>query len=182
MSKTADRLARLRVLLLTRPAKIIGALLVVYAICGFLLAPWLVRQQLPGLVDKHLGAQGSVGSVYINPFLMIFDAKDLVLTEKNGAPVLQVGRVLVNFELSSLLRWAWTFSEIRIEQPVINAELDAKENLNLLRLLPKDKEAKDSTASDAEPGSLPRGLLQRMVGKPEGAAGDRQMLQQHARQ
>lgn len=163
MSKTADRLARLRVLLLTRPAKIIGALLVVYAVCGFLLAPWLVRQQLPGLVDKHLGAQGSVGSVYINPFLMIFDAKDLVVAEKNGAPVLQVGRVLVNFELSSLLRWAWTFSEIRIEQPVLNVELDAKENLNLLRLLPKDKEAKDSTASDAEPGSLPRVLLQHLT-------------------
>ncbi len=163
MSQAAARLARLRVLLLTRPAKIIGVLLVVYAICGFLLAPWLVRQQLPGLVDKHLGAQGSVGSVYINPFLMIFDAKDLVVTEKNGAPVVQVNRVLVNFELSSLLRWAWTFSEIRIEQPVINAELDAKENLNLLRLLPKDKEAKDSTASDAEPGSLPRVLLQHLT-------------------
>ena len=58
MSKTATRIARLRVLLLTRPAKSIGVLLVIYGICGFLLAPWLVRQQFPGLVEKHLGAQG----------------------------------------------------------------------------------------------------------------------------
>ena len=57
MSKAAARIARLRVLLLTRPAKIFGTLLVVYAICGFLLAPWLVRQQFPVLVEKHLGAQ-----------------------------------------------------------------------------------------------------------------------------
>jgi uncharacterized protein involved in outer membrane biogenesis len=163
MSKTADRLARLRVLLLTRPAKIIGVLLVIYAICGFLLAPWLVRQQLPGLVDKQLGAQGSVGSVYINPFLMIFDARDLAIAEKNGVPVFQAGRVLVNFELSSLLRWAWTFSEIRIEQPVLNAELDAKENLNLLRLLPKEKEEKDTAAANTEPASLPRVLLQHLA-------------------
>lgn len=161
MSKTADRLARLRILLLTRPAKIIGVLLVMYAICGFLLAPWLVRQQLPGLVTKHLNAQGAIGSVYINPFLMIFDARDLVISEQNGAPVFQAGRVLVNFELSSLLRWAWTFSEIRIEQPVINAELDAKESLNLARLLtPKTAEP---AAPGAEPSSLPRLLLQHVA-------------------
>lgn len=161
MSKTADRLARLRVLLLTPPAKIIGVLLVIYAICGFLLAPWLVRQQLPGLVDKYLGAQGSVGSVYINPFLMIFDARDLSIAEKNGAPVLQASRVLVNFELGSLLRWAWTFSEIRIEKPVLNAELDAKENLNLVRVLaPKNAEPE---TSQKEPSSPPRLLLQHVA-------------------
>ncbi len=161
MSKTADRLARLRLPLLKRPAKIIGVLLVIYAICGFLLAPWLVRQQLPGLVDKHLNAQGSVGAVYINPLLMIFDARDLVITETSGAPVLQASRVLVDFELSSLLRWAWTFSEIRIEQPVVNAELDAKENLNLMRLLtPKIAEP---ASPAAEPSSLPRLLLQHVA-------------------
>ena len=161
MSKTATRIARLRVLLLTRPAKSIGVLLVIYGICGFLLAPWLVRQQFPGLVEKHLGAQGSVGSVYINPFLMIFDARDLVIAEKNGAPVLQLGRVMVNFELSSLLRWAWTFSEIRIEQPVLNAELDAKESLNLLRLLMPKTTA--PAADSAQPAPLPRLLLEHVA-------------------
>lgn len=161
MGKIADRLARLRVLLLTRPAKIIGVLLLTYAICGFVLAPWLLRQQFPGLVEKHLGAQGSVGAVYINPFLMIIDVKDLVIAETKSAPVLQVGRVLVNFELSSLLRWAWTFSEIRIEQPVLNAELDAKESLNLARLLtPKTTEP---APTPAEPASLPRLLLQHVA-------------------
>lgn len=161
MSKTAARLARLRVLLLTRPAKIIGLLLVIYTICGFLLAPWLVRQQLPGLVNKHLDAQGSIGAVYVNPFLMIFDARDLVIAEKNGTPVFQAGRMLVNFELSSLLRWAWTFSEIRIEQPVINAELDAKENLNLLQLL--SLKSAEPAPPAAEPSSLPRLLLQHVA-------------------
>lgn len=161
MSKTAARIARLRKLLLTRPAKILGALLVVYTVCGFLLAPWLVRQQFPGLVEKHLGAQGSVGAVRINPFLMIFDARDLVIAEKNGTPVLQAGRVLVNFELSSLLRWAWTFSEIRVEQPVLNAELDAKESLNLARLLTPKKAEPAPPAT--EPTSLPRLLLQHVA-------------------
>ncbi len=163
MSKTAARIARLRVLLLTRPAKIIGALLVIYAICGFLLAPWLVRQQFPGLVEQRLGAQGSVAAVRINPFLLTFEATELAIAEKTGAPVFQAGRVFVDFELSSLLRWAWTFREIRIEQPVLNAELDAKGNLNLVRLLaPRTKTAKPA-AGPAEPTAMPRLLLQHFV-------------------
>ena len=164
MSPATARIARLRTLLLTRPAKIIGALLVLYAICGFLLAPWLVRQQLPELLDKHLDAQGSVGTVRINPFLLTFDAADLVISEKNGAPVFNAGRLFVDFELSSLFRWAWTFREIRIEKPMLNAELDAKENLNLLRLLPQGNDAKGTPATtNTNPASLPRLLLQQMV-------------------
>ncbi len=163
MSTAATKVARLRTFLLTRPAKIIGALLVLYAICGFLLAPWLVRQQLPGLVDKHLGAQGSVGAVRINPFLLTFDAADLAIAEKNGVPVFNANRLFVDFELGSLFRWAWTFREIRIEKPVLNAELDAQDNLNLLRLLPQEKYRKNNAASDTEPKTLTRLLLQQLV-------------------
>lgn len=162
MSKTAARIARLRVLLLTRPTKIIGALLVVYAICGFLLAPWLVRQQFPDLMEKYLGAQGSVAAVRINPFLLTFEATDLAIAEKNGAPALQIDRLFVDFELSSLLRWAWTFREIRIEQPVINADLDAKESLNLARLLAPAASA-ETAAKSAAPVRPPRLLLQHVA-------------------
>ncbi len=162
MSKTTARIARLRALLLTRPAKILGALLVVYAICGFLLAPWLVRQQFPKLVEQHLGAQGSVAAVRINPFLLTFEATDLAIAEKNGLPALQAGRLFVDFELSSLLRWAWTFREIRIEQPVLNADLDAKESLNLARLLAPATGA-ETAAKSAEPARPPRLLLQHVA-------------------
>jgi hypothetical protein len=163
MSQTAARLARLRVLLLTRPAKIIGILLVIYAVCGFLLAPWLVRQQFPVLVEKHLGAQGSVEAVRINPFLLTFDATNLAIAEKSGTSVFNTGRLFVDFELSSLFRWAWTFREIRIEKPMLNAELDARESLNLLRLLPQGKDAKETPSAADKPETLPRLLLQQLV-------------------
>lgn len=161
MSQATARITRLRTLLLSRPAKITGALLVLYALCGFLLAPWLVRQQLPGLLDKHLGAQGSVGTVRINPFLLTFDAVDLAIAEKSGAAVFNAGRVFIDFESSSLFRWAWTFREIRIERPVVNADLDAKENLNLLRLLASGPAT--PAPVKPEPASTPRLLLQHFV-------------------
>lgn len=157
MSKTAPQLHRLLAIATSRLA-VIGLLAVVlYALLGFFAAPWLVRQQLPKLVEQHLGAQASVGDVRINPFLFSFEANDLAIAEKGGLPLLQVGRLFADFETSSLLRWALTFREIRIERPVINVDLDADESLNLARVLatlqsklPENKEAS---------GELPRLLL-----------------------
>jgi len=158
MSDTKSPASRLRALAISTPA-IIGALvLLLYGLAGFFAAPWLVRQQLPKLVEQYLGAQATVADVRINPFLLTFEATDLVIAEKSGLPVVQVGRVFADFEASSLLRRAWTLREIRIEKPLINVDLDANENLNLARLLAA---LQKNMPENKEPaGELPRLLLQ----------------------
>lgn len=162
MSETAVRSTRLRRLLRSKPLRIGAAILLAYALLGFLAAPWLLRQQFPKLVEQHLGAQGSIGEVRINPFLLTLEATDLAIAEKNkSTPAFQVGRLFIDFETGSLLRWAWTFREIRIEQPVVNAELDARESLNIARLFaPRDDNAAETPA---EPAKTPRLLLQNLV-------------------
>jgi hypothetical protein len=163
MSDDTNKMSSLRAILTPKLAIVSMVLLLIYTISGFLLAPWLIRQQLPSLIDKHLGAQGSVSAVRINPFLLTFEATDLTITEKNGTPALQVGRIFVDFETSSLLNRAWTFSRIEIDRPVIHAALDAKNNLNLARLL-KPATA-DAAAAGPKPESpqLPRMLLQHLT-------------------
>ena len=164
MSDDTPKASRLRAIATSRPAIVGLVLLLIYAISGFLLAPWLIRQQLPSLIDKHLGAQGSASAVRINPFLLTFEVTDLTITEKNSTPALQVGRIFVDFEASSLLRRAWTFRQIQIDRPVINAELDAKESLNLARLLkPAQTDAAAAAQPAAESTPLPRVLLQHFV-------------------
>lgn len=161
MSETAPRYARLRKLLLSKPALVAGALLLLYTLLGFFAAPWLVRQQLPQLVEQHLGARGSVGVVRINPFLLTVEANDLAVAEKTGDPVFSVSRLFIDFETSSLLRWAWNFREIRLERPVINAELDARENLNIARLFaPRGEQPAQEPAAA---GKTPRLLLQHVA-------------------
>jgi hypothetical protein len=155
---------RLRAIATSKPAIVGLVLLLIYAIGGFLLAPWLIRQQLPSLIDKHLGAQGSVSAVRINPFLLTFEATGLTITEKNGTPALQVGRMFIDFEASSLLRRAWTFREIQIDRPVVNADLDANESLNLARLLtPVQTDAAPAAQPAAASTQLPQVLLQHFV-------------------
>lgn len=136
-------------------------LLLLYALAGFVAAPWLVRQQLPKLAAQYLDAQATVGQVRINPFLFSFEATDLAIAEKSGLPVMQAGRVFVDFETSSLLHWAWTFREVRIERPVINLDLDTNGSLNVGRLIQflqtKMPEKKDAAEA------APRLLLQHMA-------------------
>lgn len=136
-------------------------LLLLYALAGFVAAPWLVRQQLPKLAEEHLGALATIGDVRINPFLFSFEASDLAVTEKSGLPLMQAGRVFVDFETSSLLRRAWTFREVRIEHPAINADLDANGSLNLARLIEflQTKTPEKKAASEA----MPRLLLQHVA-------------------
>jgi len=163
MSDAPAPTRRLRAIATSKPVVAGLALLLIYAAAGFLLAPWLIKQQLPGLVDRHLGAQGSVSTVRINPFLLTFEVTGLAVAEKNAAPALQIGRLFVDFEASSLLRRAWTFREIRIEQPVINAELDAGESLNLARLLSPARTNAPPAPQAAATSAPPRLLLQHFV-------------------
>ncbi|RPJ46834.1 MAG: DUF748 domain-containing protein [Betaproteobacteria bacterium] len=158
MSNAAPQLHRLLAIATSRLTVISLLLVLLYALLGFLAAPWLVRQQLPKLVEQHLGTQASVGDVRINPFLFSFEARDLAIAEKGGLPLLQVDRLFVDLEASSLLRWAWTFREIRIERPVINVDLDANENLNLARVLASLQ--KNAPEKKEPAGELPRLLLQ----------------------
>jgi len=103
---------------------------------------------LPKLVEQHLNAKATVEDVSINPLLLSVELQGLSITEPDGMPALQISRLRVDFETSSLLRLALTFKEILIEKPVINADLDAGENLNLARLLsPREKQASEDKKS-----------------------------------
>jgi hypothetical protein len=158
MSSVTGKTNRLRAIVTSKPAVIGVVALLIYALAGFVGAPWLVRQQLPKLVEQHLGAQATIGDVRINPFLFKLELDELAINEKSGLPAFQVGKLLVDFETSSLLRWALTFREIRIEKPLINADLDAEENLNLARLLAAiNKNAEQEEESDSK---LPRLLVE----------------------
>jgi len=145
----------------SKPAIVGLVLLVIYTLFGFLLAPWLIRQQLPELAAQHLNAQASVAAVSINPFFLTLEATDLAIAEKNGAPALNIARLFVDFEAGSLLRRAWTFREIALDRPVITADLNAQKSLNLARLLaPKPANLGASASMQTQP---PRFLLQHIA-------------------
>ena len=131
--KTKQALSRI---LRNRWFIVASGLLVAYALFGFLLLPWLVVRYLPDIArDSLQQRQASVAEVRINPFLLTFEAKDLKLAERDGTPIVGVRRLFVDFETSSLFRWAWVFADIRLEGLDLNVVTQPDGQLNLMQLV-----------------------------------------------
>lgn len=147
--------ANLRRILLSKAFIITVGLLIMYTLGGFFLAPFLVRHYVPQITQNLLQREAHIGKVHINPFLFTLEADDFELTETDGTPIGAFKRLLVDFELSSLIRWAWTFRQVTLDDPLVNLVIGTDGALNLAKLAPKGPHQAEEP--DARP---PRLLLQ----------------------
>ena len=76
----------------------------------------------------------AIDLVAINPFVMSLEINGLALDEPDGSPFLTIERIFVNFQLSSLFRWAFTFREFHIESPEVRLARVKPHVLEVLRL------------------------------------------------
>src|SRR5262245_41634486 len=136
------------------------AALLLYALAGFVLAPALLKRYLPTYAEEQLGSQVTVGDVRINPFLLRLEVKGFRLEYPPGQPLLGFGRLLVDFQLSSLFRRAWTFADVQVDGLDLNVEVQRDGGLNLAAFMDR--------------------LAQRYVAVSSGERPPRRWLLQHA--
>ena len=139
---------------------VLVALFFAYTLAGFFLVPRLVAIYVPRYVEQHLQRRAEIGEVRVNPLLLTVDIKNFRLTEAERRPLLGFDRLFVDLELAkNIVRAAWTFAEIRLEAPRVDAVISADEHMNIAELLdtvPKSEPAK-------EPAAPPRLLVQHAV-------------------
>ena len=135
-----------------------AAALLIYALLGFLLAPWLVRNAAIDAVDQNLNAELRIEKIAINPFVLSLQVDGLELAATNGEPVARVRQIFTNFQLSSLFRWAWTFDEIRFDTPELFLSRDDSGALNLASL-PRHVAAPEPAAEPDKETGIPRLLI-----------------------
>ena len=128
--------------------------LVMYALLGFFLAPWLVKNLAVDAVGKNLEAELRIGKVAINPFVLSLRVDDLELDTTSGEPIIRLEQAFANFQLSSLPRLAWSFAEIRFDAP----ELFLSRNDSGLSLaaLPRQDKADEASSDPDAGGGIPR--------------------------
>lgn len=143
-----------------RRFQIATAILVVYALLGFLLLPYLIENAVPAYAQKTLHRQASIGQVRVNPFLLSAELNDLRLHEADGAPIVGFQRLFADFELSSLFRWAWTFAEFRLDGLDVHFTLDADGRNNFARLA--DAFPREDTPPPDPPAAPTRLLVQHL--------------------
>jgi Domain of Unknown Function (DUF748) len=150
---------RVKKIVLSKTFIICVGILVLYTLAGFFLAPFLVRHYVPKIVEEKLQKRAAIGDVRINPFIYTFEVNDFRMDEPNGQPIAGFKRLFVDFELKSLFNWAWTFREVILEGPRVNAVIDPDGSINLARLAPSGPPSEVPT----KPGDPPRLVLEDLV-------------------
>ena len=132
---------------------LIGLLL--YAVIGFFIVPPIIKWQLHKQLPTYTHRKATVKQVRVNPFALSLTVRGLALTETNGTPFVGFDELYVNFQLSSLFRWAFTFSEIKVTSPTANLVCFADGQFNFSDLL-------TNSAPSDKPFKLPPALIQRL--------------------
>jgi len=128
-------------------AAIAVALVGLYALLGFKVAPSIVRDQAQAFVREHYQRELAIGAVAIHPFKLQAEVRDLALPDADGRPMLGFQRLFVDFEIASLWNRAFTFRDVTIEAPLIRAVVRPDGSLNLADLALPEEEPEEPTPS-----------------------------------
>ncbi len=136
-----------------------AALLLLYTIFGFFIAPALVASQAPKALEERYNCRVELGEVNINPFVLSIEARNFRIGFPGQTPFAGFERLFVNFQLSSLFRWALTFKGVSLDRPYLGLVLMEDGTLNLSRLIRADNATQSGERTEDANGDPLRLLL-----------------------
>jgi hypothetical protein len=130
-----------------------GAAFLVYVLAGFFALPPIIKSQLLKRLPALTKRQAAIRQVKFNPLVLSLTIRGLSLTEPDGQVFASWEELYVNFQLSSVVRFAWTFAEIGLKQPYGHVILFKDGRFNFANLF---DEAAPPPPKPEKPGALPR--------------------------
>jgi len=141
-------------------------IVLLYTLLGFFAAPLIIRNSIVDLFQDDLGRIAQITKVEVNPYVLSLKVLGFQVSDKDDVKLVAFEEFFVNFQLSSLFNWAWTFSEIRLMGPYFYFERFEKGDSRLDHLLTDlansfPAEAEDEKGIEEEEGA-PRLLIQNL--------------------
>ena len=134
------------------PMRIVAGLIVAYLLFAWLGFEPLVRWLAPKVVAERSAHQLSIERARLNPFQLTLRLGGVKLADPEGKPLLAFGELLVDFQVASLFKRAYTFKEVRLTEPNVQLDIDAQGRLNWMRLIDAFAGApRSEPAQDHEP-------------------------------
>jgi hypothetical protein len=150
--------ALIRTALLKTPAKIAAGLFAFYLLFAWFGFEPLVKWAAPKFIADKSQHKLQIAEAKFAPFALSLSIKGLKLAEPNGKPLLAFQELFVDFDASSLFKWAYAFDDIRLTAPDAQLELRADGSLNWTPLIEALK-SKD----EEEDKPLPRLMIRRIA-------------------
>lgn len=133
------------------------ALLALFAVTGFLVAPPIVKAQLEKRASAELGRRVTVERVSLNPFALSLTLEKFAIQERDGSErFLGWDRLYVNVDALSSLWGEWVLSEIALDGFNAKVAINADQSYNFSDLLAKFTAPPAPGAAPAKSASPPR--------------------------
>ena len=113
---------------------IAAGVLLLYALAGFFLAPYIARQQIEDYVTQTLHRKVSIGEIRFNPFFFDLSVSNFRLTEADDSPLAAFRHLYSNLQLSSLWQRAVVLDEVQLSAPDVAEILRVNVNTVYSRL------------------------------------------------
>lgn len=125
-------------------------LVVLYALAGFLLVPWWLKNTLPEQLGQRMGWQSEVTDIRFNPFLLTLDTEGLSASDSGGEQVVGFDHLHVDVSAFQLVQGIIGFQSIRLQEPYIRLDLLEDYGVNFARDWQQNNPTEDQPASDTE--------------------------------
>ncbi len=89
--------------------------ILIYTLAGFFLAPLLIEKKIVEFARDGMGIEAQLEKVRVNPFLLSVSLEGFSSSDPEMGPLLSFDQFLVDFQTSSLFRWAWTFRMVHFD-------------------------------------------------------------------
>jgi hypothetical protein len=86
-----------------------------YTLAGFFLAPLLIEKKIVEFGREGMGVDVQIEKVRVNPYLLSVSLEGFSSSDPEMGPLLSFDQFLVDFQTSSLFRWAWTFRMVHFD-------------------------------------------------------------------
>ncbi len=130
-----------------------------YAVFGFFILPGIVRSQAVKAIRENLGREATIAEVKFNPFLLALTVNGFDLKDPDGQTFVSFGQFHADFQLSSLFRRAWTFSEIRLASPFFRVVMTGEGQYNFSDILGRADKKAGPAPAEPKSGALPGVLI-----------------------
>ena len=111
------------------------ALFLTYTLAGFVFAPPILQREIVTSLQKTFERTVTLNDLRINPLALSADLRGFQVHESDGSPLIGFERLYIRFSPISLLRWAWSFDEIRLEGLKGNVIRYSETDTNIGRLI-----------------------------------------------
>lgn len=116
-------------------AVLIVALVVLYLLFGFLLAPRIIRVALNNAFDAALTRRPTLAQVRVNPFTTSVTLRGFALHDSSSQLVVGFDELSLRANLPASLFGTWTLSRVNLVRPRARLEILPDGSLNVARLL-----------------------------------------------